>query len=97
LARCRGLASGRSATSGNSSSRANARSALASDDEGYADLLAIATAARQRLRPGGLLLLEHGATQAPRLAGALVARGYARVVCHPDLAGLARVTEAHFP
>jgi release factor glutamine methyltransferase len=73
------------------------RSALASADDGYADLIAIATAARQRLRPGGLLLLEHGATQALRLAAALVARGYARVVCHPDLAGLARVTEAHRP
>ena len=73
------------------------RSALASADDGYADLLAIATAARSHLRPGGLLLLEHGATQAPRLADALVACGYARVVCHPDLAGLARVTEAHWP
>jgi release factor glutamine methyltransferase len=73
------------------------QSALAAGDEGYADLLAIAAAAREHLRPGGLLLLEHGATQAPRLTSALVALGYARVVCHPDLAGLARVTETHWP
>jgi release factor glutamine methyltransferase len=72
-------------------------SALAAPDEGYADLLAIADGARAWLKPGGLLLLEHGATQAPRLATELVARGYARVVCHPDFAGLPRVTAAQWP
>ncbi|HEV7633771.1 MAG TPA: peptide chain release factor N(5)-glutamine methyltransferase [Steroidobacteraceae bacterium] len=71
--------------------------ALASADDGYADLLALVAAAPQHLRPGAVLLLEHGATQAPRLAAALVARGFARVVCHPDLAGLPRVTEAVWP
>ena len=69
-------------------------SALAAADEGYADLLAIADGARAWLKPGGVLMLEHGATQAPRLGAELVARGYARVVCHPDLAGLPRVTAA---
>ena len=43
--------------------------------------------------PGGVLLLEHGATQAPAAAAELVALGYARVVCHRDLAGLDRVTK----
>ena len=57
----------------------------------------IADGARAWLKPGGLLLLEHGATQAPRLAAELVARGYAQVVCHPDLAGLPRVTVAQWP
>jgi len=71
--------------------------ALAAADDGYADLLALVAAAPQHLRPGAVLLLEHGATQAPRLAAALVARGFARVVCHPDLAGLPRVTEAVWP
>ena len=71
--------------------------ALAAPDEGYADLLAILGTAPRRLRHGGLLLLEHGNTQAPRLAAALVARGYARVVCHPDLAGHARLSAAHWP
>ena len=71
--------------------------ALAAADDGYADLLALVAAAPQHLRPGAVLLLEHGATQAARLAAALVARGFARVVCHPDLAGLPRVTEAVWP
>ena len=71
-------------------------SALAAADEGYADLVAIADEARHWLKPGGLLLMEHGATQATRLAAELVARGYARVVCHPDLAGLPRVTAAQW-
>ncbi|MEP7312236.1 MAG: peptide chain release factor N(5)-glutamine methyltransferase [Pseudomonadota bacterium] len=68
--------------------------ALAAGDDGYADLLAIVAAAPQHLKPGATLLLEHGATQAPRLEAALRARGFARVVCHFDLAGHARMTEA---
>jgi release factor glutamine methyltransferase len=71
--------------------------ALAAADAGYADLLQIIATAPAHLHSGGLLLLEHGSTQAPRLAAALVARGYARVVCHPDLAGHPRVTEARWP
>lgn len=73
------------------------RSALAAEAEGYADLLQIIDCAPDHLQPGGLLLLEHGATQARRVQAALVARGYARVVCHSDLAGLDRVTEARWP
>lgn len=71
-------------------------SALAAADEGYADLLTIADQARSHLRPAGWLLLEHGSTQAQRLATALAALGYADVVCHSDLAGLPRVTQAHW-
>jgi release factor glutamine methyltransferase len=69
--------------------------ALVSAKDGYADLLAIAGCARKHLKPGGLLLLEHGATQAARLAAALVAEGYDRVACHRDWAGHDRVTEAY--
>ena len=72
-------------------------SALAASDDGYGDLLAIIDEARQHLQPGGWLLLEHGTSQADRLTEALVAAGYARVVCHPDLAGHPRVTEACWP
>lgn len=68
--------------------------ALVAADEGFADLFAIAAAARRHLREGGMLLLEHGATQAGRLAAELVRLGYARVVCHRDPAGRDRVTEA---
>jgi release factor glutamine methyltransferase len=73
------------------------RSALVAGDGGFADLLQVASEARAHLRPGGLLLLEHGATQAPRLAVELVARGYARVVCRRDLAGHDRLTAARWP
>lgn len=73
------------------------RHALVAEDEGYADLLAIAACARHHLQPGGWLLLEHGATQATRLAAALVALGYDRVASHRDLAGHDRVTAARWP
>ena len=71
--------------------------ALVAHDEGYGDLLTLIDTARQHLQPGGWLLLEHGSSQAARLAEALVAAGYARVVCHADLAGHPRVTEACWP
>ena len=73
------------------------RAALVAADGGYADLFAIAAGAMSWLKPGGVLLLEHGASQHARLASRLVALGYARVVCHRDLAGLDRVTEAQRP
>jgi release factor glutamine methyltransferase len=71
--------------------------ALVASDEGYSDLLAIISSAHRHLQPGGMLLLEHGATQGARLATALVAQGYDRVACHRDLAGHDRVTEAYWP
>jgi release factor glutamine methyltransferase len=73
------------------------RSALVAQDQGFADLLAIIRQAPMHLRPGGWLLLEHGATQAPRLGAALVTRGFSRVVSLPDLAGRDRVTCAQWP
>jgi release factor glutamine methyltransferase len=73
------------------------RQALVAEGDGYADLLTLIHCARNHLRPGGLLLLEHGATQAARLAAALVAEGYDRVACHRDLAGHERVTQAYWP
>jgi release factor glutamine methyltransferase len=70
------------------------REALVAEQDGYADLFQIAAGAREHLNAGGMLLLEHGTTQAERLAAELVRLGYARVVCHRDLAGHDRVTEA---
>ncbi len=72
-------------------------SALVAADEGYADLLCIATGARSRLRSGGLLLLEHGADQRERLARELAGLGYRNIECHHDLAGRDRVTAAIWP
>ena len=73
------------------------RSALVAGDDGFADLLQIAGSARNHLKPGGALLLEHGSTQAPRLREALVAMGFDRVASLRDLAGHERVTEAFVP
>jgi release factor glutamine methyltransferase len=52
--------------------------------------------APDHLAAGGWLVLEHGADQGGPVAHALVARGFARVRCHPDLAGHDRVTEARW-
>jgi release factor glutamine methyltransferase len=71
--------------------------ALVAQEEGYADLFTIAAGARARLKPGGLLLLEHGPEQAERLARKLALLGYAAIDCHQDLANLDRVTAANWP
>jgi len=68
--------------------------ALSPGPTGLEALATIAEQARAHLHPGGHLLLEHGADQAAALGRRLVALGYAHVRCHPDLAGLDRVTEA---
>lgn len=72
------------------------RAALTPGEDGLAALRAIITHAPRCLRPGGWIVLEHGAAQEPQVASMLVARGFARVRCHRDLAGLPRVTEASF-
>jgi release factor glutamine methyltransferase len=73
------------------------REALVAGNEGFADLLEIAGSAPGHLKPGGALLLEHGATQAARLRETLVAMGYDRVASLRDLAGHERITEAFSP
>jgi release factor glutamine methyltransferase len=73
------------------------RLALVAADEGLAALRRIIAGAPARLRPGGWLLLEHGAGQAAAVAGALVARGFAQVRSHRDLAGRERMTEGQWP
>jgi release factor glutamine methyltransferase len=73
------------------------RLALVAAQEGLAALRRIIAAAPERLRPGGWLLLEHGAGQAAAVAGALVARGFAQVRSHRDLAGRERMTEGQWP
>lgn len=73
------------------------RLALVAAEEGFAALRAIIRLAPEHLEPGGWLLLEHGATQAAAVAGALVARGFAQVRSHRDLAGRERMTEGQWP
>ncbi len=69
------------------------RAALTPEGDGLAALATLVDGAPAHLRPGGWLLLEHGATQAEALRTRLVARGFTSVTSHRDLAGHERVTE----
>jgi release factor glutamine methyltransferase len=71
--------------------------ALSPGASGMEALHRIVSEAPAHLLQGGWLVLEHGAGQAAELARSLVGAGYARVRCHPDLAGRDRVTEAQWP
>lgn len=69
-------------------------SALVAGDEGLADIAAIISGARTQLRPGGVLLLEHGYNQAERVRSGLAEMGYVEVASFRDLAGIERVSGA---
>ena len=73
------------------------RGALTPEGDGFAALHAIISAAPTHLVHDGLLALEHGADQGARLREALVARGFAHVTSHRDLAGHERITSAIWP
>ena len=70
------------------------RIALVGGDEGLACIRRIAAGARQYLRPGGSLLLEHGYDQSENCVALLRELGYTAVADFPDLAGLPRVCSA---
>lgn len=67
------------------------RRALAAGPEGMDDLRAIANCAREHLRSGGWLLLEHGYDQGNNATRLLAAAGFQAVSDHVDDAGLSRV------
>ncbi|KFN51084.1 peptide chain release factor N(5)-glutamine methyltransferase [Arenimonas composti] len=67
------------------------RSALASGEEGLADLRTIIAAAPAHLEPGGWLLVEHGWTQAAAVRGLFAAAGFTAVETAQDLEGRDRV------
>jgi release factor glutamine methyltransferase len=73
------------------------RGALTPGGDGFGALTTLINGAPDHLKPGGWLFLEHGATQAASLRGALVARGFTHVTSHRDLAGHERVTEGKWP
>ena len=68
--------------------------ALCSGPDGLEDLRALIAAAPGHLRPGGWLLLEHGASQGEAVCALFASQGWTRVRCHADLAGKPRVSEA---
>jgi len=73
------------------------REALTPSGDALADLRQLIAAAPNHLESGGTLLLEHGAPQGTEVRILLVARGFAHVVSHRDLAGHERVTEGQLP
>jgi len=66
--------------------------ALVAEQEGLAALSALAAGAPIHLRPGGVIALEHGATQGEAVRELLTAAGLRDVATHRDLAGLERAT-----
>lgn len=73
------------------------RQALTPGADAMTCLREIIRAAPDHLVRGGWLLLEHGATQASAVAGALAARGFVTVRSRRDLAGHERMTEGQWP
>ena len=67
------------------------RSALASGSDGMSALSTIASCARQHLRAGGWLMLEHGYDQQAAVMRLLKSLGYRDIADYPDDAGLSRV------
>jgi release factor glutamine methyltransferase len=67
-------------------------SALVAADDGLADIARIAIGARDRLRAGGWLLLEHGWKQAPAVHALLLRAGFGDVATRTDIEGRARCT-----
>jgi release factor glutamine methyltransferase len=69
------------------------RLALTPGADALACLHTLARGAPAHLRPGGWLLLEHGAGQAEAVRHALVLAGFRHVRSHRDLGGHERMTE----
>jgi release factor glutamine methyltransferase len=65
--------------------------ALVGGEDGLACVREIAARARDRLRPGGSLLMEHGYDQGDRCVALLRALGYTEVTDSRDLSGWPRV------
>lgn len=68
------------------------QAALIADDIGLKDLRHIVIQAKQHLKPGGILLLEHGFDQAGEMRRIFENLGYSDIDTYQDLAGLDRVT-----
>ncbi len=68
------------------------RDALDGGDDGLRAIAALIPAAVRVLRPGGRLLIEHGARQDRPVRSLFEHAGLTDIVTHPDYAGHARVT-----
>jgi release factor glutamine methyltransferase len=68
--------------------------ALVAEENGLADIRAIAKQSRYCLKKNSWLLIEHGFQQKLAVEKILVDTGYANIECVKDLAGLDRLTKA---
>ena len=68
------------------------RSALVAGDDGLDDIRIIIAGAATRLRPGGLLALEHGYDQGVAVRDLMRTHGFSAVETHRDLGDNERVT-----
>lgn len=72
------------------------RRALVSAEHGLQDIQQIINESRDYLRPGGLLLIEHGSQQAKNVSAIFEKAGYNYIHTQKDLSQLDRVTFATF-
>ena len=73
------------------------RSALAAGPDGLDAIRALTAQAISRLRPGGLVALEHGFDQGAAVRSILAQRGITDTATHRDLAGHGRATTGLLP
>ena len=66
--------------------------ALSADEDGFADLMEIIASASEFLTADGRLIVEHGFTQADRVAEIMHQHSYHEVSLHHDLNKLPRCT-----
>jgi release factor glutamine methyltransferase len=71
------------------------RLALDGGPDGLAPYRVIATGAAAHLTPGGVLMVEIGASQGRAVVALFAAAGFVDIAIHKDLAGLDRVVIAH--
>ena len=71
-------------------------SALAAGDDGLDSIRVLARDCPTVIVDGGMLVLEHGATQKESVAEVLLSYGWQSVQCYDDYSGLPRVTSASF-
>lgn len=76
--------------------RSEPAEALASGVDGLDALREIAGNARNHLRDGGWILLEHGYDQADAVRDLLGRQGFSGITTWPDIAGIARVTGGRY-
>ncbi|MBQ4847572.1 peptide chain release factor N(5)-glutamine methyltransferase [Pseudoalteromonas sp. MMG005] len=72
-------------------------SALVALDEGMSDIKNIIDKGRDHLKPGGVLLIEHGYQQAIKLQQYFAQMAYTNILTIKDMSGCDRVTLATWP